>query len=345
MILRRLALPILASTFVVTGSPAAAEPDVAFKESVTRFNEGKELMKQRRFAEAHVKFVQSCAAYRTRNCPKNLGVTEYELGMFADAATHLEEYLADEGSKGDAHLPGLRKMLDESLAKCGHVSIDAPAGATIAVDEQPIGKAPIAVPIHVTPGTHSIRAALTSGKMLAVTVTAEAGKSTKAVLKEPDPPVAPAPPASSAPPPTPVASATASAAAPPMDQANATPFWSTRRYIGVAVVGAGVLSLAAGGYFGGKSHDDADRAAAAGAGLGPSGCTNPAASGCADVRSAQDAQSRDNTLSAVFIGVGVVALAAGVGLVLWPQSKSSPRAAIVPIVSAQGGALQLRGEF
>ncbi len=339
ILLRALACACLASTVTSSTTPAVAE-DVARREAQARFKEGVDAYKKQDYETARNKFTQAYAVLKSADILINLALAELRSDRPLEALTHFREY--ENHPKADpASLKSLPSFIADAYKKTGHIKIDAPQGVAISIDGAAVLR-PAGDVIDVLPGKHVVQAKMPDGEKR-VEIDAPAGDFTiarfDAVVAPPASP--PAPSATTAPPAT-----SASASAPPApDQPASAPFWTTRRYIGIAVAGAGVLSLATGGYFGLQSHSDADRAATAGAGLGPSGCANPANAGCADVKNAQDAQSRDNTLSTVFIGVGATALVTGVVLFLWPQSKSSTTTAIIPVVSAQGGALQLRGDF
>ncbi len=122
-------------------------------------------------------------------------------------------------------------------------------------------------------------------------------------------------------------------------------FWNARREIGVAVAGAGIVTLGLSAYFYADGNSQRDRASSLAAGLpsGACGGASPAA-GCGAFQDAQNAQNTDRTLSGVFVGVGAAAVAAGAAMFFWP-AQSSSQTAIMPQVSPHGGGLQLRQEF
>jgi len=91
-----------------------------------------------------------------------------------------------------------------------------------------------------------------------------------------------------------------------------------RRLVGLGVAGGGLALTATGVAF-------AVSAGAAG--------DLPTATSQAEAQRTNDRISRENTLAAVFVGAGLVALAGGAALTLWP----SPRAANVSVVPAPGG--------
>jgi len=159
-------LGVLALT-LADGRASAQETNspTALREAEQRFDEGRALFTQRRFSEAHLKFEQACAVHRTVNCPKNLGLTELEMGKYVEATTHLREFLHSVQVSGqqvgmDAEqLAALQKRYNEAFLKCGHVEIAAPAGARIVVNGLVAGTAPLADnTIDVLPGDATVEA-------------------------------------------------------------------------------------------------------------------------------------------------------------------------------------------
>ena len=163
---------------------ALADGSHAIDEADKRFEEGKQLFGQKRYPEALVKFKEACAAHRTPNCPKNLGFTEYRLDHPAEAATQLREFMKLPEYSADPDRELVRKIYDDLLAKVSQVVIHAADGATIEIDRQVVGKAPLAGVVFATTGKHDIVATLKDDRRTKDFV-GEAGKTVEVDLAPP----------------------------------------------------------------------------------------------------------------------------------------------------------------
>jgi hypothetical protein len=154
-----------------------------------------------------------------------------------------------------------------------------------------------------------------------------------------------------APAPSPVASSAGAEAAVPAvspDTGHAHPsFWTTRRAIGVAVAGVGVVSFVLSGVFQAQSSSDQNHASSLRSQLGPSDCNGPnPKSQCSALSDAYSAQDRDLTLSRVFLGAGIGGVLVGGALFFWPQPAPAAHAAVVePFALPHGGGLRIQGDL
>jgi hypothetical protein len=342
---RSAALLVLCSSFTTAAAFAQPPSESLVREAEQRFNEGRELLKQRKWSEARSKFLQACAVNRTMNCPKNLGAAEYELGMFAEATTHFEEFLRNNNlPDNDPNVVGIRKFYETAFAKSGHLEITAPDGATVSIDGTTIGKAPLGNPVHVTPGPHELRAALTDGRSTSFSTEAEAGRIVKVSLVPSETP----PTAALTTAPTPAASGASLTPPPPQtDKSSDEGTGSTRTTLGIAVAGAGVLSLVTGIVFGVISSSKASSAESFLV-QNPTACANRSSSTCGIYESKlDDAQTAKTTSHVFYVATG--ALAIGAVILLWPRSDPQPTRRtstwIVPIVGPGGSGVQLGGSF
>ena len=237
-------------------------------------------------------------------------------------------------------------MKQTSYDATGHIEVSAPVGSTIWLDGNPAGTAPLAEPLAVMPGKHTVEVRDQDGGQH-VDVEAFSAKSIGVDLH----PVAPTPPQA----PAAAAAAQPSSAAPaaPLAGSNSSEnpqpvsypgFWTRPPIWGGAVAGAGVVSLVVGTAFVVQTQQDANHVSSLSASLGPTGCSAGQASNCATLQSAHSDQSRDFTLTAVFLGVGSAAVLGGAALFFWPQPRSDA-ATLLPMVSPQGVGIQLRGEL
>jgi hypothetical protein len=139
--------------------PARGDTD-AVQEAEKRYQEGVRLFAQKRFGEARTRFLEACAADRTQNCVKNLAMTEEELGLWDQAATHWREFVDDPRAQTDPdnarHMDDFRARGARARVRCVELDIVAPPGTLISIDDQEVGRAPLPRSIFVTPGAHRI---------------------------------------------------------------------------------------------------------------------------------------------------------------------------------------------
>ncbi len=328
------------------------------EELQKRFQEGKVLFDQKKFAEARVKFVQACAILETTNCPKNLALTEIELSMWPDAANHLQQWMDDPRTKGDPVRSEIERVFTDTKTKVGEIDLDVDLGARVRIDGKLVGTSPITKPIFVAPGDHEVEANWSiSSKSSKVSLFA--GKAVKVDLHQDpalrgDPPDAGAapPPSASAPPPPPSVTAPPppSATAPPPPSASvALPPEPPPKSKGPAIAVGGILT--AGGVLGfvgfaafaagsNSSKDQADAYANTGV------CVNQEDPRCLDYKSKRDSQGTQHTLSIISLVSGLIFLAGGVSLLVFAAtSKKAAPVHIGPQVSSTGFSLDLGGSF
>lgn len=339
----RTSLLLCALFMTFTAASASAQPtpppEALVREAEQRFNEGKELLRQKRWAEARVKFLQACAVQRTVNCPKNLGAVEFELGMYPEATAHFGEYLRQRDLPKN-ELASVRSFYESAFAKSGHLEIAAPDGATVSVDGAEIGKAPLADLVHVKPGSHDVRAVLTDGRTTSASASADTGKTVKVSLvpearvgAPAAPPLPPAATATSAPP--------AVASGGPRSGEEASPGesrWSSGKIatvVSLSALSVGAFATSVGFFVGaGARADDVQRLqGTTGSCLGSAGTT----ASCRDLAAADDARASDRNAAWVFLGVGtLLGVATATVAVLWPSEPLRRERSFVVVPMAPG---------
>jgi hypothetical protein len=359
---------------VALGSVAFAQSSEQ-EEAQKRFQEGKALFDQKQFSAARVKFVQACAVVQTTNCPKNLALTEVELSMWVDAATHFQQWLDDPRTKNDPLRPDVEKVFADTKLRVGQLDFDVDAGARVSVDGKFIGLSPIAKSLFISSGDHDVEAVWPSqtkttkqtvfnGKAVAIVLHKDAPR-----VETPDAGAAPPPSASATvtPPPsvtatTPPPSASASIAPPPSASATVAPPPSASassapppddgppKSKGPAIAVGGILT--AGGILGfigfgafaagsNSSKEEADSFANTGV------CVNPDAPRCLDYKSARDSQGTQHTLSIISLVSGLIFLAGGVSLIVFAATsgKKAAPVQVTPSVGAGSASLTIGGSF
>jgi tetratricopeptide (TPR) repeat protein len=144
------------------GSPgvAAAEEDSTVEMARQRFREGVSFYDQRQYEKARLAFLQAYALKPHPSILMNLAQSELHGGRFPDAAAHFTEYLRGNTEGTDAEKQQEAEAgLNVAKSKVAEVTIttDSP-GAQISVDSEEKGTAPLALPLYLAPGAHTIEA-------------------------------------------------------------------------------------------------------------------------------------------------------------------------------------------
>jgi len=298
---------------------AGASPDDAAQSAFLR---GKEHGKAGRWLEAVAAFEE---AYRLRpawDIAGNLGIAELELGRFVPAARHLEEARRNFPGGGE---PAKRALMDdtykEALAKVGRLAIKASVGrASISVDDEVVGEAPLGRPIFVSPGTHRVAAVLDGVTATKSVDVAAGGEAEVLLVLEAAPssgPVTPPPPGD--------------------EDEEGRPLWPglVLGGIGLAGVGVGVGLLVASSGATSDASDFESQARDAG-----TTCRGNETSGlCGDAAASLSDSDGLATGSLIGFVIGGAAVLGAVTYLLWPESTevtSSPgQARFVPLVGPE----------
>lgn len=295
---------LLLAAVLMFAAPAFAE-GIGTQEALHRYNEGVELYKQKKFAEARVKFAEACAAYPTARCTKNLAAAEIEVGMYPEAATHFREYFASADATADPARAEAERSFARAKAAAGELEIIAPAGASIRIDDKlDVGNAPLKHTVFVAPGHHEVFAMWRDGGKVAP-VDVQAGKLEHVEIRDPrhvDP--------------LPSASASTTGTAP---RPGVPPTISPSRIIVPVVLGAvAVTGLAIGTAFAVVSQGRKDDSISAAAGHP---CASRNAVTCTDFQDQLDSISTARTVSIIGYTVGGVFAAASLATFLfWPKA-------------------------
>jgi len=144
-------------------SPAPAEQGATSVEERARihFEQGVALFRDGNPEAAMVEFR---ASYRLRRLPVvlyNIGAVERELRRYADAVRTFRRYLAQSADEPEERRAAVRMILAELEAILGELAIDAtPAGASVFVDGELVGTAPLDDSLRLEPGLYEIVARL-----------------------------------------------------------------------------------------------------------------------------------------------------------------------------------------
>ncbi len=219
---------IMLPVFFSAAPAAAATPD-AKQAAHAHFDRGVAAFADKRFAEALDEFDAAYRAEPVFQVLYNIGQVNVALGRSVEAVAAYEEYLKlGTSAIGAARRREVKDEIARQVTHIGTIGVAThPEGADIRLDGRLIGRTPLAGPIKVNPGRHTVQALLLAHGNEAREVETRGGsvESVEMTLV----PLAPAAridttPAKPAPAPlAPGASASASPAAAPPATAAATP--------------------------------------------------------------------------------------------------------------------------
>jgi hypothetical protein len=310
---------------LVTSSAAFADPapNADFQKGLAAFD-------KRDYPAAVESFRRAYAADPRELHLWNLALAEAKTKQFIQAYKHLLALRA--GPKLDADheqkFPMLFTAVKNGLVG---VTIDAPIGSTVSIDNDAVGIAPLAEPIYVTPGETHVADAHHDGKRGSERIAPfPAGSSTGIVLKFPAPPPAVPPLAK----PTAVQSAKAPGAA---------PSYGVRNALVAGQAGLAVVALGAGIFFNVQASDAGERASQ----IRTEGtCTAPSAPGCTALKEQVERNHDGHTAGIVFYAAsGALALGAAATYLLWPRASSQTTAWAAPALDGRGGSVGFLRRF
>lgn len=349
-----LASLVLLSLLIAAPTPAfaQADPKAAAREY---FNRGVDAYENERFGEAAEAFAEAYRLSPAFVVLYNIGQVNVALGKAVEAVDAYEQYLK-EGASTIA--PELRRKVEgeiqQQLARIGTVLVrTSPEQAEIRLDGRVIGKTPLAQPVRVTAGPHTIEAMLAdhATKVREINVAGRTATTIEITLEAVGARVdasRPAAPSSVVVIPLPPQAATAgtSASAPSAGSAESMRQAALRasagsedssiswqRVVGYAISIGGVAAMTVGGvmaYQGANQVSDANTRLAA--------APNDAAY---DVilpdRQAGESRTRKGWIIA---GIGTGALLGGIIIISTAPSRTLP-IRLMPSMTAQGGGLNV----
>ena len=155
--------------------PSAAPADAA-AQATARYEAGVLASKQGRWPAAYAAFRD---AWRLKEHPQiaaGLGRAALNTGRPREAAERLAYFLREAGRLAPQHRKEVEDLLAEARKQVGTLTLSASrAGAELAVDGAPVGKAPIAREVFVDPGRRVIEARLPGLEPARVEVEVKAG--------------------------------------------------------------------------------------------------------------------------------------------------------------------------
>ncbi|WP_437711858.1 PEGA domain-containing protein [Sorangium sp. So ce448] len=321
--------------------PGEAETVAMTEQARKLFKEGVAAFKQSRWAEARAAFLTALALNGHYTILGNLAAAELKLGRYRDATAHLARCVremeedatstAEERARGEA-------AYAEARAKVGalvlHTNVD---GARVFVDSTWQGVMPLADPLFVEPGAHTISVEREDYETKKTTVQFGAGGTLEHRM-----------PMERRPAGTPAPKAPETTAAPAPALREGADDGGPRPEVliaGGAVAGAGVIAgvvltaLAVG-----RGGDADTQRETVVRDDGPAACAVETPR-CAVLRETlEGAADLKNAALWTFVGAGAVGLATG-AYALWAPRAPRPAVMAAPVVTAGGGALVIRGAW
>ena len=194
-----LILQLAAVVGIVSVAPSArAQETNAQKEASTHFQRAVQLYSEADYRAALVEFKRAYELAPHVTVLYNLGQTHYQLQNYAEALTTFERFLAEGGT---THRSEVESAVNVLKTRVGKLDITTPAaGWEIAVDDEVVGKTPLAKPVAVSIGRRKLSASkpgenavtrfveVAAGETAAVSLAA-GGAPAKPEGTEPPPPV------------------------------------------------------------------------------------------------------------------------------------------------------------
>jgi hypothetical protein len=305
---------VLAGTSLVPAAAHAQDTPPAGDAAVEarqQYTQGTQAFQQKRYQEAALHF-EAAASFRTSSVALYTAGLAWDLASRPERAADAYTRALDVGGL-DPKQTGLAKDRVAQLEKTlGTVAVTAPDGWRVQLDT--FTEVPVPARLHAGQGMHALSVRAPGKPIERRDVTLEAGKVVNLELKD-EPKGAPK------------AEPEPAKAAPSVEQPQAPPpraqYWITRRVVGVGVAGVGVAALGSAIVLGLNANSAKDAYDA-----GPT-------------RASFDHASSLQTWTNVALVSGVVLVAGGIALVVWPDKDGEGR---VQLGAAPGGAV-VTGKF
>jgi hypothetical protein len=272
------------------------------------------------YSDARRLLLEAWALRQSYDVAASLGDTEVKLGMFADAADHLSFSLRNfPPLENEQALANVHRQLDVARQQVAAVHVTVEAGASISVDQRPVGTSPLEDAVFLTPGRHVIEAHKGTAVATREGIFQATKESSVSLELGPTSPAAPE-------------DAHGARSVVPL-------------IVGGAVVAAG---LTAGIAFRLSADADDDHANGIRARLGQGACAGSAGSSadCATLRDDVDGANRAQALSTTgFVVAGIAAVATPIWWLLTPRAKHASSVGMSALVRPGLATLTASGRF
>ena len=150
-----LALAPLASVPPVRAQGAAEDPTTAMARA--RFKEGVEFYDKGEFEQARVSFLQAYALKKHPAVLLNLAWSCLKSGHALEADRYFKQFLSEGRDATEKQRADANDGLTQSRARLGRIDVVAAAGTEVTVDGERVGNVPLAEPIVVEVGAHTVK--------------------------------------------------------------------------------------------------------------------------------------------------------------------------------------------
>jgi hypothetical protein len=380
---RPIAAALLLALAPITFAPSvhaqgtADDPTTAMARA--RFKEGVEYYDKGEFEQARVSFLQAYALKKHPAVLLNLAWSCLKSGHPIEADRYFKQFLAEGRDITEKQRADANDGVAQSRAKIGRIEVVAGAGTEVTIDGDRIGNAPLAEPVPVEAGAHTVKFKGSDGSTDTQSITVMGGEKASARFKAtlpvpaavapapPPPPVAAPPPEPAPPPPPPPPKPAVEEAprhigrAPAPDAASVETggkgaFAAPKNGVPVVILGvvavAGYAGAVAALVFKQQAQDKADQVVAQlRAQPGFRTCNPPGvyANACNAYATDTSNVNDDATGGNIALGVGIAATAGA--LVYWlvadkgDDAHAAASRVITPIVGPHVGGLALSTSF
>jgi len=156
----RRAMATAAVLAVLPSSPARAQTSDVAREAGQHFRRGVELYSEANYAGALVEFKRAYALASSSTALYDIGETQFQLQDYAGALQTFKKFLLEFGA-GENHHAEVEAAVQVLSTRVGHLRVTSvPEGADVAVDDEAMGKTPLAEPLLVSVGHRKVVASL-----------------------------------------------------------------------------------------------------------------------------------------------------------------------------------------
>lgn len=144
------------ATFPLAAVAQSGAEDPVTAMARARFKEGVEFYDKGQFEQARVAFVQAYALKKHPAVLLNLAWSCLKSGHALEAERYFKQFLAESKDITDKQRADATDGVNQSRSKIGRIDVVAPQGTEITIDGDRVGAAPLAEPVAVEPGAHTV---------------------------------------------------------------------------------------------------------------------------------------------------------------------------------------------
>jgi hypothetical protein len=144
------------ATLPVTAFAQTEKEDPITAVARSRFKEGVDFYDKGQYEQARAAFLQAYALKKHPAVLLNLAWSCLKSGHALDAEKYFKQFLAEGKDITDKQRADANDGLSQSRGKIGRIEITAPQGTEITIDGDRVGAAPLAEPVPVEPGAHTV---------------------------------------------------------------------------------------------------------------------------------------------------------------------------------------------